>query len=165
MAESITIEPSSEKHVEGLRKAVGLVARERRYLASLHGFSAEATAGFVRFILEGGGVQFVALDGDRVVGWCDVRRQPFEGFAHGGVLGMGLLSEFRGRGLGQRLLEEAIRAASEIGITRIELEALASNDAALRLYRRCGFREEGVKRRARILDDREEDLVCMALLL
>ncbi len=165
MSEAITIEPASEKHVEGLRKAIGLVARERRYLVSLRGFSAKETAGFVRFMLEGGGVQFVGLDGDRVVGWCDIRRQPFEGFAHGGVLGMGLLSEFRGRGLGKRLLEEAIRAASEIGLTRIELEVLSSNEAALRLYRRCGFQEEGVKCRARILDGREEDLVCMALLL
>jgi RimJ/RimL family protein N-acetyltransferase len=40
----------------------------------------------------------------------------------------------------------------------------ASNANAIALYRKLGFVEEGVRRRARLLDDRYEDSVEMALL-
>jgi RimJ/RimL family protein N-acetyltransferase len=50
------------------------------------------------------------------------------------------------------------------GIERIELEVLASNTAAIRLYEKVGFVHEGVKRRARHLDGAWDDNVMMALL-
>ena len=43
-----------------------------------------------------------------------------------------------------------------------ELEACASNHAALALYRKVGFVEEGVKRGVRELDGATDDLVGMA---
>jgi RimJ/RimL family protein N-acetyltransferase len=77
---------------------------------------------------------------------------------------MGLLPRMRGRGLGRRLAEAAIRAAFSQGVERIELEVFASNAAAIALYRRLGFQVEGVKRQARHLDGRYDDNVLMALL-
>jgi ribosomal protein S18 acetylase RimI-like enzyme len=105
----------------------------------------------------------VAVKGDEVVGWCDVTPNRREGFRHSGVLGMGLLAGFRGRGLGRKLLGETIAAAHAAGLTRLELEVLASNEAAVALYERSGFTHEGRKRGARMLDDRAEDILCMAL--
>jgi len=58
----------------------------------------------------------------------------------------------------------AIAAAWEVGMTRIELEVLASNPKAIRLYEKLGFVHEGVKRRARHLDGAWDDNVLMALL-
>ncbi|MFQ5745385.1 MAG: GNAT family N-acetyltransferase, partial [Acidobacteriota bacterium] len=87
-----------------------------------------------------------------------------EGFRHSGVLGMGLLVGFRGRGLGRKLLRETIDAAHAAGLTRLELEVLASNEKAIVLYERSGFVREGRKRDARILNNRAEDILCMALL-
>jgi ribosomal protein S18 acetylase RimI-like enzyme len=61
------------------------------------------------------------------------------------------------------LATEAIRAAREAGIERIELEVFASNEPAIALYRALGFATEGIKRKARKLDGSHEDNVCMAL--
>jgi len=50
------------------------------------------------------------------------------------------------------------------GLTRVELEVFASNTAAISLYTKCGFEREGVKRRARYIDGKYDDIILMALL-
>ena len=164
MAEPFTVAPTAPGDIEGLRDAVDAVARERRYLTRVEGFGVDETRSFVESLLRGGGVQLVARAGGRVVGWCDVRRHSHEGSRHGGVLGIGVLSGWRGRGVGAALLARTLEAAEAAGMTRIELEVLASNTRAIRAYERAGFVREGLKRGARRIDGRVDDIVCMARL-
>ncbi len=164
MAEPFTLAPTAPGDIEGLSAAVDAVARERRYLAAVEGFGVDATRSFVESLLSGGGVQLVARAGGRVVGWCDVRRHPHEGSRHGGVLGIGLLPEWRGRGVGAALLVRTLEAAEAAGMTRVELEVFASNVRAIRAFEGAGFVREGLKRRARRIDGRVDDVVCMARL-
>lgn len=161
MPETVRIVPTREEFVASFREAVDRVARERRYLLQTTGFSLEQTRAFIDGILAGGGVQFLAVEGDRVVGWCDVVRSEIEGMQHCGRLGMGLLAEYRSRGLGAELLERAVFAASKIGIERVELEVFSTNARAIRLYERCQFQHEGLKRKVRRLDGIKDDLVLM----
>src|SRR5215470_11529105 len=163
--EGIVIVPTAERYVEGFHAAVDIVARERRYIGFVEGPPLESTRGFVRRILAGDGVQVLAVTtDDAVVGWCDIVRKQIEGFRHSGTLGMAVLPEYRGRSLGERLAREAIRAAQNIGMERIELDVFASNARAIALYKKLGFRTEGIKRRARRLDGEYEDNIFMALL-
>jgi Acetyltransferase (GNAT) family len=67
-------------------------------------------------------------------------------------------------GLGRALAVQAIQAARQAGMERIELEVFASNKPALALYQTMGFVTGGTKRRARKLDGQYDDLVCMGLL-
>lgn len=160
----IEIVPIRLEHVASYREGLGSVARERRWLLLLDAPPLADSEAFVRSTIERGAPQFVALDGERVVGWCDVVPKTRPGTGHVGVLGMGVVAEHRGRGLGGRLLAATVERAFEIGLTRIELEVFASNRAAIRLYERSGFEREGVRRRAYRLDDREDDFVLMARL-
>jgi RimJ/RimL family protein N-acetyltransferase len=161
----VRLVPTADEYVERFNAAVDIVARERRYLALLEGPPIDATRQFVQRIVNGGGVQQLAVTpAGAVVGWCDIVRIPFDGFRHVGRLGMGVLSHYRGRGLGRRLAVETIRAARRDGIERIELEVFASNTVALALYERLGFVTEGVRRRARKLDGQYDDNVIMALI-
>jgi len=146
---------------EAIRRCLDSVARERRWLSFLE---APSLADVCSFISLNAPIQFVAEREGQVVGWCDITPNQREGFRHNGTLGMGLLSPFRGRGLGRKLLEETLAGAHEAGIRRIELEVLASNESAVALYERSGFVHEGRKRAARVLDGRTEDILCMALL-
>jgi RimJ/RimL family protein N-acetyltransferase len=100
-----------------------------------------------------------------VVGWCDVLPIDRPTRAHNGVLGLGVLAEFRGRGIGTALLREALQGARAFGLTRIELSVREGNSRVAALYERFGFVREGVQRRAVRVDGTDEDLVCMALLL
>ena len=159
---SVRFIPTEEKYIEGFNAAIATVARERRYIGLVEGPPIGGTRAFVRALLTGGGVQFLAVDGETVVGWCDIDRGQLEGFRHVGRLGMGLLPDYRSRGLGRRLAEIAIAAAISAGMERIELEVFASNEPAIALYRKLGFAVEGVKVKARKLDDIYDDNVFMA---
>jgi RimJ/RimL family protein N-acetyltransferase len=158
--------PAEERHIAGYHAALDAVARERRWLLFLEAPPLEKSAAFVRGLLAGAGVQVVAVDeAERVVGWCDIARGERPGVEHAGHLGMALVKEHRGRGLGRRLMEAALAAAKSQGLERVELEVFASNAAAVTLYRKLGFREEGRKLKALKRDGAYDDLLVMALFL
>ena len=150
-------------HVEGYRRALDLVARERKYLTMLEAQPEPETLRFVKSNLENGNPMMVALAGDKVVGWCDVRREFFPSRAHRGTLGMGLLPEWRGRGLGQRLLEATLAQARRSGFKRIELDVYADNLRAIALYEKAGFVREGLLRDATLIDGVFRDAILMAI--
>jgi GNAT superfamily N-acetyltransferase len=54
---------------------------------------------------------------------------------------MAVFPEYRGRGLGAALLLEAENYARRSGARQMSLIVESDNDAAVRLYRRCGLRE------------------------
>jgi len=160
---TVTIVPIEMRHVEGLNECVAEVARERRYLSIVEGFTLDQSAGWVAANRLRANPFLVALDLDRVVGWCEVRRDILPGRAHTGMVGMGLLAAYRGLGLGRQLIDQALRAARERGFERLELSVRSPNERAIRLYQKVGFREEGRKRDAVRLDGVSEDEVLMAL--
>lgn len=157
------IVPTTEEHVAGFHAALDQVARERRFLAYTHAPPLADTRAFVRALTRRGFPQYVALAGTRVVGWCDIA--PFERpvFRHAGVLGLGVVAQFRRRGVGRALLETALAQARRVGLERIELTVRAPNRAAIALYEKLGFAVEGIKRDAVRADHGYEDLVLMAL--
>jgi ribosomal protein S18 acetylase RimI-like enzyme len=77
---------------------------------------------------------------------------------------MGVVHQFRGQGLGTQLLVQTLQAAREAGLTRVELEVFRTNEVAVGLYRRHGFVQEGIKRKARVIDGVVDDVIGMGLL-
>jgi RimJ/RimL family protein N-acetyltransferase len=157
--------PFAESHIESFRDVLDAVARERLYIAMLEAPPLEEVRRFVQGNIRDGRPGFVALDGDRVIGWCDIHslRRPL--FAHSGELGMGVLNAYRGQGVGKALLGAALNAAKAAGLTRVELSVREPNLRALRLYETMGFVVEGVKRRGVRLDGNYEDLICIGYLI
>src|SRR5689334_16393349 len=160
----ITTRSSTPQDAEAVSACVDAVARERRYLGNTSGFSAEQTRAFISSLSDSGGIQIVVVAEGKIVGWCDVTPLPFEGMRHVGRLGMGLLPPFRGRGLGRRLVREALSYVFAKNLNRVELEVFASNKIAVGLYEREGFAIEGRKRCARFLDGVWDDLLIMGCL-
>ncbi len=159
-----TVVPIEERHIEGFWTAVGAVARERKYLALLDAPPLEGARAFVLRNLRERRPHFVALLDDAVIGWCDVSPLDRPVFEHAGLLGMGVVAEHRGRGIGRELLRAALENAREMGLTRVELTVREGNAAARALYEKAGFAVEGLKRNAVRVDGRYENLVCMAVL-
>src|SRR5437016_6002990 len=165
LRENICIVPMTEEHIESFRVCLDAVARERRYLALTEAPPADAVREFILSAIARRVPQFVALDGKQVIGWCDIFPHERESFAHVGRLGMGVLLNYRGQGIGRRLAEKTIELAKLIGLERIELDVYASNKPAIALYKGLGFGLEGVKRKGRKLDGIYDDVVVMGLLL
>jgi ribosomal protein S18 acetylase RimI-like enzyme len=78
---------------------------------------------------------------------------------------MGILPDYRGQGIGRRLLQAALAAARNFGLERVELAVLTNNAPAISLYRSLGFEVEFTIRRAQKLDDGYGDDYLMALFL
>ncbi len=165
LAGDVAIAPLAAKHIESFHSALDVVARERRYLLLLEAPPLEATREFVLGSLASGNAHFVALAEGNVIGWCDIRRQPFASVAHRGALGMGIIPSYRGRGIGARLLAATLDKAGEAGIARVEFEVRGDNARAIALYKKFGFVTEGVVRRAVFIDGDYVDAIAMAMML
>jgi RimJ/RimL family protein N-acetyltransferase len=161
-ASEVRIRAARPEDAPAFRALLDAVARERRFLAMIEAPDLEQVRSFLERLDDGGGVQQLALIGERVVGWCDIIRDELAGFGHGGRLGMGVAEDHRGSGLGERLLLGTLDAAAELGMWRVELDVFASNTRAVALYERTGFAHEGRKKSARILDGQEDDILLMA---
>jgi ribosomal protein S18 acetylase RimI-like enzyme len=156
--------PIAEQHISSFHAGVDTVAREHLYLSFLEAPPLEETAAFVRSNIKGGFPVFVAVAEQAVVGWCDVIPMPRPVHSHSGVLGMGVLPQWRRQGIGRNLLTHALTASRRYGLTRVELTVRASNTVAIALYRSNGFELEGAKRKGVRIDGKYEDLICMAVI-
>ena len=166
MSKSITdvqIVPIAEEHVEGFNECVGIVARERKYLGMTERPFLEASRKWVMSNVEKGLPFYVAVHGDEVLGWCDVGLFDREGFTHRGHLGMGVHPDYRGEGIGSRLLLSTLDRSREIELERVDLNVFASNVGAIHLYEKFGFEVEGRKRRGRKLDGVYDDMIDMVV--
>ena len=161
---SVEIVPIAQDHIEGFHRALDFVARERRYLSFLEAPPLEQVGAFVLDNISHGYPQLVAVSAGQVIGWCDVVPKPRPIYAHVGVLGMGLLPEFRGQGLGGRLIRQTLAAARAFGLNRVELSVRENNAGAIALYKRVGFEIEGLQRNATRVEGVYENVVLMATL-
>ena len=87
--------------------------------------------------------QVVALDGERVVGHVYIQRESHPVTRHVATLGIAVSADRRRLGIGRALMAEAFRWAREVDVEKIMLSVYPHNHAAIALYRRFGFVEEG----------------------
>ncbi|MHB8641673.1 MAG: ribosomal protein S18-alanine N-acetyltransferase [Gaiellaceae bacterium] len=74
------------------------------------------------------------------------------------VMNLAVDPEFRRRGIGARLLEHLFEVTDDGARRGYTLEVRVSNEEAIRLYERVGFRPRGV-RRGYYTDNREDALI------
>ena len=158
------IRPMSVDDAAEFNSVVGVVARERRYLRFIEAPPLDGTVEFLRESLGAGNPHLAVVVDGKLVGWCDVCRSSFEIEAHVGSLGIGLLPEWRGKGLGKALLDATIAAAERSDLNRIELTVFSDNLRAIALYEASGFAREGTMRAAARFGDEYRDVIQMARL-
>ena len=93
----------------------------------------------------------LALDDGEVIGYVGVWLLGEEGH----ITNVAVAPEMRRRGVGAALLAELMRIAMEHSVRSMTLEVRPSNEAALALYRKFGFRSVG--RRPHYYTDNAED--------
>ena len=70
-----------------------------------------------------------------------------------------VLPEYRGRGIGRRLMEALLQYASNLGVSYMTLEVRAGNEKAQALYRSLGFVKAAVRKK--YYEDNGEDALLM----
>jgi RimJ/RimL family protein N-acetyltransferase len=163
MSSHLTIRPVQMSDLESLNQALNAICAERKYVASVDGFSLEEHRQFLENILRKDFPQMVALVETKLVGWCDIIPYPETGFTHVGRLGIAILPEYRGQGIGYKLVSACLDWARRIKLEKVELQVYADNAAAIALYRKFNFVQEGLKKKGRKLDGQYQDILLMAI--
>lgn len=84
---------------------------------------------------------------------------------HSLYIAIGVVQDFNNRGVGSELLANLIKWAKANLIHRIELTVRVSNNNAIHLYKKMGFKEEGIKKHSLLIESKYEDELYMSKLL
>jgi RimJ/RimL family protein N-acetyltransferase len=139
-------EPSDAEGLTRLGEAVGSepegwlvttngwreVSDERRYLRAIRRYPNAAV--------------FVAEDEGRIVGRLSIARDQHPASRHVADLGLMVAMSHRRRGIGTSLLEAALDWARHSEVRKLELHVFPHNEAAIKLYEKFGFAQEGYRR-------------------
>ncbi|HEX7246967.1 MAG TPA: diaminopimelate decarboxylase [Actinomycetota bacterium] len=107
--------------------------------------------------------QIVAIDAaGRLIGHLYIEREAHPVTRHVASLGIAVAADARGRGIGTALMAEAMRWARSVGVDKVVLSVYPHNRAAIALYRRFGFVQEGRLARHSRKSYGDEDEILMA---
>lgn len=108
------------------------------------------------------------LDSDaQIIGHVDLRGLPTSYSEHRALLGMGLIQEQQGKGMGEKLVTFAIDwLKANDGFEYLDLSVLSNNIPAIKLYEKVGFKVVGeIPDRFRIDGNSETEIMmfkCLA---
>ncbi|AGH80895.1 acetyltransferase [Psychromonas sp. CNPT3] len=159
---NIKIRQIEDKDIRGFYDALCRVANEGIYLLTHQAPAYEKMQRFVRENIANNHSQYVAVLNEQIIGWADIIPLTRETMHHVGHLGMGVTLDFRGQGVGSALLEKSIAHAWKQNLKRLELEVFSDNEIAINLYKKYGFKIEGVKKQARLFKNKYQDITLMA---
>jgi ribosomal protein S18 acetylase RimI-like enzyme len=155
--ETFELRPARETDRMALAVLFAAIADERDWIATEPPVDVEARAAAWSIA----SILVAEMDGE-IVGLLHLERSR-HGFAE---VAMAVAGDHRGRGIGSALLTAAIDTARAEGIHKLSLMVFAHNEAAIGLYRKLGFVEEGRRvKHYRRADGQLWDAVEMGLLL
>jgi RimJ/RimL family protein N-acetyltransferase len=156
---------ANEQYFPSFYEALSAVAKERIYIEMIEAPPFEKVSDFQRGLIAKNGPVYYAINDNQVVGWCDVFPEDNPRQNHRGELGMGLLPEFRGKGLGSKLLTSVLTHAKQFGLEKVELNVYTTNLPGIALYKKFGFEQEGLIKKYRKLDGQYFDCLAMGKIL
>lgn len=131
--------------------------------AEFHPTLQEEEAWIQGFLDKDNSLLLVAVHDGRIIGNIDLTGSPRRIMQHTALVGMGMLREWRGQGLGSALLEAAIQWATDNPLLEILwLQVYTTNAAGVALYQGHGFVEHGVIPRYFKHDGHYDDCLTMS---
>lgn len=107
----------------------------------------------------------IALDGDKIICTAGFSGKQLIRVRHRVSLGISVLKDYQGQGLGRKVMEELITRANKLDKTKMDLEVRIDNYGAIHLYESLGFKKEGTIKNGFFVDNKFVDLLIMGKLL
>ncbi len=85
-------------------------------------------------------ITLVAVSSNRIVGFIITSLEEFEGDLIGHICSIDVKSEYRGRGIGSRLLSSAEKILKKMGAKICYLETYENNATAVKFYLKHGYK-------------------------
>jgi len=158
----IIVRRAKREDVDSALELWQVLADERKYIATEH-VSREQKRRWKESIRDPKVLLAIAeIDGEPV-GTLTLSRYygNLKKTRHAKNLGMGVAKDFRSLGVGNALVDYAIRWAHKRKVEKIFLSVFSTNTNAIRLYEKFGFAHEGIRRKAFLIDEKHVDEVMM----
>ena len=104
----------------------------------------------------------VAQNEGKIVGFLSAGRGTVNRIKHSAYVVTGILEDYRGKGIGRKLFEELDKWAVENELIRLELTVMVPNEGAVALYKKMGYKIEGIKEKSCLVDGAFIDEYYMA---
>ncbi|WP_439881615.1 GNAT family N-acetyltransferase [Pontibacter sp. MBLB2868] len=136
----ITIRPVEEKDNEALATLIRTVFREFRIDKPGTVYTDPTTDALYQLFRHSGSAYLVAEESGVLVGGCGV--YPTEGLPDGcaELVKFYLSATARGKGIGNRLLQQSIKLAKALGYKQLYLESFPELAKAVSMYEKAGFK-------------------------
>lgn len=167
---NITIREAIPNDAEQVAAVLQQVGRETPYLV-MDGTGAaieveELAQNFADLYESINNVLMVAIIDGKIVGTASVGASNKKRMEHLGEVGISVLKDYWGFGLGRAMMDSLVEWAIEGGIIRrLELTVQQRNQRAIQLYEKIGFQTEAIMPRGAKTDDGEFLDVCLMSLL
>ena len=161
--DAVEIVDALPEHSKDIIKCMNAVMKEQVFLiGERYPYSSEMLADMLR---SGIFKAYVAIIYGRVVGVVMLKPGTTKKTSHVAYLSIVVLKNYRGAGVGKRLMKAAIQWARRNGIRKLSLEVFASNERAIEFYKSCGFVEEARLKKHYSINDEYVDSVFMYMWL
>ncbi len=104
----------------------------------------------------------VAETDNKLIGYISAQKGRLNRIAHSAYIVVGILKDYRGKGIGTEFFKRLNIWAEENKVVRLELTVICENEAAKHLYTNNGFEIEGMKRKSTFVDGKYLDEYYMA---
>lgn len=162
---SISIIYPTQDLIPSFHACLDAVAKEKVYLEMTEAPPLEKVVEFQSSHIASNGPVYYAVENGKVVGWCDVFPEENPRQNHRGGMGMGILPEHRGQGIGRKLVLAVLDHCKRIGLEKVELHVYTTNLPAIALYKKLGFEQEGLIKKYRKVDGQYFDCLAMGKFL
>lgn len=111
------------------------------------------------------GLTLLIDDDGKIGGFLSAERGNYKRIRHSAYIVIGMLTEYRGKHLGTKMFEELEKWAVSNNVTRLELTVVCTNECAVALYKKMGFKIEGLKEKSMIVDGNYVDEYYMGKII
>jgi len=101
------------------------------------------------------------IDG-KIIANGEVTRGRYKDTRRHGDMGLTMIGEYRGQGIGRMIIETLVRESRRAGLRTLDVEFLAENETARRAYQKGGFEQAGIIPRKVFRDGKYFDGLIMA---
>ena len=163
--QQVTLRPLQPDDDAALHQFFRRTPEEDRFYLNNDVTSPEVIRGFTENISLDVAIPLVAVSGDKIVADSTLHRSRRASRRHIGELRIVVDPEYRGRGLGARLIDELIQLGVDLGLERVVFELVDRREMpAIQAAKAAGFEEVAVlEGRVRDMYGIMQDLVILEL--
>lgn len=165
---SAVIREAEANDAEGIINTINSVGAEKIYiLTEKFSHNVDSEKDYIQeHVKEKKDVLFAVVEAEgNIIGMSAIHIGNNPKNSHVGGLGINILKDWRGLGIGTALMKYMMYWAKSRGLEKLDLEVFSTNQRAIHLYEKFNFQVEGIRKKQYKIEGKYVDEITMAKFL